>query len=179
MEIQGKILIVGNASSALEQKYDLSGYNVFIRMNKGFPRGKENYIGSQTDIVATSIILDSQEVEEYDPQFICWMSPRKVDIGLQWQNYCKKTIKFYPLDKWNRIQKMLGANPTTGCMCIDFFTEENEVDILGFDWLETGSWHWRKDGKLRYQSMYNWEGEKEFILKHKNVKRILGGRYAR
>lgn len=178
LDVTDKVLIVGNARSVLKKKRDLSKYTKIIRINKGFPQGKERFIGYRTHFLATSTALSPFEIaRHYGPVYIFWMTPKDVWANGPHREFYEGSAFFYPQRRWNIMHKILKARPTTGCMAIDTFAGalNCKVDLLGFDWLKTDTWYWGSDRRKTVEKLYNWKAEEEFARNHKNVKKIIGG----
>jgi hypothetical protein len=70
-----RIVLIGNAKSALKTPKKIDVFDRVIRLNKGYPRGKEKSLGSRTDILGLAIDLKEHEIKkEFDPHMIMWMA---------------------------------------------------------------------------------------------------------
>jgi hypothetical protein len=178
LDINDKILIIGNAESALRKKRDLTEYNKIVRINRGYPQGKEAFIGYKTHFLATSTALSPYEIaKHYGDVHIFWMTPKDVIADTPHREFYEQNAFFYPKQRWHLLRAKLKARPTTGCMTVDTFAGafNCKVDLLGFDWLKTDTWYWKANRRPRVEKLYNWKAEKEFITTHKNVNKIIGG----
>jgi len=138
-----KIALIGNAKSIFNSHKDIDQYDIIIRMNKGFPRGAKDSLGSRTDILALSLNLDKETIQkEYDPKFIIWCTPENREfVNHDWLKFL--TI-FYPMENWNVLNETLKSRPSTGCMMIDFlynYIDFAELHLYGFDFWETPNWY--------------------------------------
>lgn len=178
LELKDKVLIIGNAESALKNKRDLSEYTKIVRINRGFPQGKEEYIGKRTHFLTTSTVFSPYEIaKHYGDVYIFWMTPKEHWADSPHKEFYEQNAFFYPKQRWYLLYRKLGTRPTTGCMTIDTFAGafNCKVDLLGFDWLKTNTWYWGNNRRERVEKIYNWQGEKEFALNHRNVEKIIGG----
>lgn len=133
-------------------------YDTIIRMNRGYPQGKEKYIGSRTDVLALSMGLNEEKItKKFNPKMIFWMTP-KYELMT---DYIKKRAHIYPIDRWHRLYSILEARPTTGCMLVDWVVEGmgHKADVIGFDFFKTGTWYW--DGPRRIP--HKPDREREYI----------------
>ena len=156
-----RILIIGNAASVLEQERIIPDDMVIVRINRGYPKGLERFIGSRTDILASSIPIPREVMgKNYGYPLLFWCTPS--DIGYQgvWLKHSQR----YSPAKWQALHDQLGARPTTGCMAVDYFTSLNTkgVYILGFDFFRTPSWNWPKF-RTSYSEVHNPEAEEKYI----------------
>lgn len=165
MNLPQPIVIVGNAESVLHKERDVDGeYATIIRMNKGFPKGKERHIGSRTDVLALSMGLDVETIHrQYAPREIFWMTPKHHLMT----DYIRRNATVYPLQRWWQLQARLGARPTTGCMLVDWVAagEGYSVDLIGFDFFTTPTWYWAKRRHIPHKPL----NEKEYIKTLHNV----------
>jgi len=178
LDILDKVLIIGNAESALKKKRDLSKYTKIVRINKGFPVGKEEYIGHRTHFLATSTLFSPYDIAKYyGDVYIFWMTPKEIWARGVHEKFYEQNAFFYPRRRWDILRRVLKARPTTGCMTIDTFAGafNCKIDILGFDWLKTRTWYWGNDRRERVEKLYNWKAEEEFVRAHKNINKIIGG----
>jgi hypothetical protein len=178
LELKDKVLIIGNAESALKKKRDLSEYTKIVRINRGFPQGKEEYIGSKTDFLATSTALSPYEIaKHYGDVHIFWLTPKDAWANSPYKQFYQVNAFFYPKERWKAMYRILNARPTSGCMTIDTFAGalNCKVDLLGFDWLKTDTWYWGSDRRKTVEKIYNWQAEEQFARTHKNINKIIGG----
>ena len=159
--LEGKnIAVIGNASSIFNNFHDIDSHEVIIRMNKGFPQGKEKFLGKRTDIVASSLFLTSEEKQLFEPHYYLYCSPKMHEI----MNDRCDNIFFYSKFDWNLLKMKLGSRPSTGCMVIDFLNQylnKKEIHLYGFDFWKTYNHYTKKN----HVSWHDPEAEKAFILK--------------
>lgn len=141
------IAIVGNAQSILEIKHpEIDASDVVIRINKGFPQGKEKYLGSRTDILALAVPLGMARIKEkFNPKCIIWINvknanPTPVKTG---------NLFIYPQTFWDDLYCTLKSYPSTGCMVTDLILNRcnckaKKVFLYGFDFWKTGTWYHRE-----------------------------------
>ena len=67
-----EICVLGNATSILNNKKDIDGFEVVCRMNRGVPQGREEYIGSRTDIVFMSTRFRPEWEQQFNAKFVVW-----------------------------------------------------------------------------------------------------------
>lgn len=166
------ICLLGNSRSILNNPKNIDKYDIVCRINRGFPTGKEQFLGTRTDVLFIATKIDEHKLKkEFNPKYIIWTTPndnRAIDliklIGIQnpsqdWYNLKTR----YPNDKL----------PSTGCVAINFilkYIKFKTLDIFGFDFFETGTFY----HNLKTQSWHPPELEKYIIsnwIKHKkNVK---------
>ena len=155
------VLIVGNAASALRRRRKIPPEWKVCRLNRGFPKKRRGFIGSRTDIIATSTPLNEETVaEEYGlwhkgelismPDLV-WMTPS--DHRLKDDDFWKDQAR-YPRDRWEKLQKALGgeARPSTGMMAIDYFCyyiKPAKIYLLGFDHGMSHTFYWTDKQKER------------------------------
>jgi len=136
-----EICLVGNASSILNTEKDIDKYEIVCRCNKGYPKGKEKYIGNRTDILFLSTKVKNIEIE-FTPKYTIWMT---INARLA-SNYVKEHAFQNPFSDWIELQSNYSNNirPTTGCMSLFFLVKYinfKSLTIIGFDFFETKSWY--------------------------------------
>jgi len=160
-----RICILGNANSILNGKKDIDSFDVVGRMNRGTPRGREQLIGSRTDILFLSTHMSGENVlASFSPQFIVWMTVCR-RLASSW--VLKNAIQ-NPEEDWNVLYDKLSINPTTGMMVLYFILKHldfKSLDIYGFDFFKTKTWYnTRVDNGMKHN------GKKEKILFMKMIK---------
>lgn len=153
------ILIVGNGESVLNQKRNLSDYNVIVRINDAPILA--DYTDTRTNIWATSLLLPKINVKMLfgKPKFKIWLTPEKRNLV---KAYYGNEAIMYPLYRWQKLQETLNSRPSSGAMIIDYiysFNNYKKLALVGFDWWETKSWH-RKE---LYKGPHNAENEKNWV----------------
>ena len=160
-----RICILGNANSILNGKKDIDSFDVIGRMNRGTPRGKEQFIGSRTDILFLSTHMSGENVlASFSPQFIVWMTICH-RLASSW--VLKNAIQ-NPEKDWKALYDKLSINPTTGMMALNFMLKHidfKSLDIYGFDFFKTKTWY-----NTRVDSGQKHSGEKEKVLFMKMIK---------
>jgi len=131
------IALFGNGMSCIyhERPNIDSEHDVYIRINKGSPKRNEIHIGSKTDIVALSLNLDEEQIEDLygNVEKLIYCSPKNREFL---NDYLKNNCDFYPEQNWNVLNGILGSRPSTGIMMIDFlwcYSEFKELHLFGFD----------------------------------------------
>lgn len=160
------VAIIGNAESVLSRKKEIDNkHDVIVRMNRGFPKGKEEYIGSRTDILATSLPLSEQDIKEnYNPKFIVWCTPKKELMT----TYLRMNSIYYPIVNWNVLYSTLCARPSTGCMIFDFiynYRNFKSLHLYGFDFWATNNWYTNRI----HLAQHDPNQEKKYILSTLNT----------
>lgn len=153
------ICLIGNANSVLRRKRDIDKYDVVCRMNRGYPKGKEAFIGSRTDVLFLSTFMDHARIEgSYKPQHVVWMTAcHRLASGWVMRNAIQN-----PREDWAALHKQLKINPTTGMMSLKFMLDHIEfksLAIYGFDFFTTKSWYNTKIDNGQKHS-----GKKEKVL---------------
>lgn len=136
-----RICLLGNADSVLREKRDIDSFDVVGRMNRGTPKGKEEFIGSRTDILFLSTGMSGGNIQDkFDPKYVLWMtacyrlaSPWTLRAAIQ-----------NPKEDWSELYKKLSINPTTGMMALNFLLKHidfKSLTIFGFDFFATKTWY--------------------------------------
>ncbi len=168
------ICLLGNADSVLRRGKDLDKYDVVCRMNRGYPRGKEAFIGSRTDILFLSTFMEHVKIQgEFDPKFVVWMTICH-RLASPW--VMRNAIQ-NPREDWTALQKKLQINPSTGIMALKFMLDHIEFKslvIYGFDFFATKTWY-----NTKIDSGQKHSGRKEKMLfmdmiKDKRNVRLIG-----
>lgn len=141
------IAIIGNAESVLEkERLAMGAHDIIVRMNKGFPQGKEKYLGSRTDVLALAIPLDAVTIKEkFNPKHIIWINVNNTNPSpAEGDN-----LFIYPQKFWDDLCQVLGHYPSTGCMVTDLILNRcnckaKNVFLYGFDFWKTGTWYHRE-----------------------------------
>lgn len=156
------IALLGNAESILKnKKKDIDKYDIVARCNKGYPKGRENYIGSRTDVLFLSIPIHERIIkEEYNPKFIMWCTSNREGIS----DWLRDTAIFFSLEDWNDLVNIIGARPSTGCIAITYLVKYvafKSLTLFGFDFWATPNWY-TKCINVRSHSPI---GEQEYVEK--------------
>jgi len=168
INLKGKnIVLFGNAKSVFNKERDVDNrFDIICRINVGFPQGKEQYLGSRTDILFLSLELSENEIKQFDSQFVIVCSPKI--FMTYYMDYR------YNLDDWNRLYLKLGARPSTGLMAFDYLLQLKfkTLTLIGFDFWKTPNWYTDNI----HLGQHNPQAEKEYIenkIKKYNGKIIL------
>ena len=155
------ICLLGNAASILKEKKDIDSFDIVCRMNRGTPRGKEEFIGSRTDILFHSTHMSAENINKVAytaPKFVVWMTVCH-RLASTW---AMSNAYQNPSKDWNYLYSKLGINPTTGMMSLYFLlnhTNFKSLTIYGFDFFKTRSWY-----NKTIDSGQKHSGEKEEVL---------------
>ena len=157
--------IIGNADSVLKTKKEIDSFDIIGRMNRGKPQGKEEFIGSRTDILFLSTGLSRKSMElAYGLCSTIWMTENH-RLAHPWvlRNGVQNPVK-----DWRELHKKLGINPTTGMMTLKFclkYLEFKTLTIYGYDFFKTKSWY-----NTKVDSGQKHSGDKERVLFMKMIK---------
>ena len=154
---EGKtICLIGNADSVLREKREIDSFDVIGRMNRGAPTGKEEFIGSRTDILFLSTHMSGKNIRDsFDPQHVVWMTIcHRLASSWTIENAVQN-----PKGDWKALYKKLSINPTTGLMSLNFILKHinfKSLVIYGFDFFATKTWY-----NTQIDSGQKHSGEKE------------------
>lgn len=157
---EGKtICLLGNADSVLRKKREVDSFDVIGRMNRGAPAGKEEFIGSRTDILFLSTHMSGRNIRNsFDPQHVIWMTIcHRLASAWTIENAVQN-----PKEDWKTLHKKLSINPTTGLMALNFILRHlnfKSLVIYGFDFFATKTWY-----NMEIDSGQKHSGEKEKVL---------------
>ena len=163
-EIQGlckgkRICLIGNADSVLKEKRDLDKFDILCRMNRGYPAGKEAFIGNRTDILFLSTFMENIRIQgSYKPKHVVWMTICH-RLASPW--VMRNAIQ-NPREDWEELYKELHINPTTGMMALKFILKHikfKSLNIYGFDFFATKTWY-----NTRIDSGQKHSGKKEKVI---------------
>ena len=136
-----KMCVLGNADSVLKRKKRIDSFDVVGRMNRGDPRGKEEFIGSRTDILFLSTGVSKRNIQSaYNPQFVVWMTECQ-RLAHPW---VVRNATQNPKMDWRELRKELEINPSTGMMTLNFiikYIDFKSLTIYGFNFFKTKSWY--------------------------------------
>ena len=168
-----KMCIIGNADSVLKRKRRIDSFDIVGRMNRGDPRGKEDFIGSRTDILFLSTGVSRRGIQSaYNPGFIVWMTECQ-RLAHPW---VLRTAIQNPKTDWRELHKELGINPSTGLMTLNFVLKHIEfksLTIYGFNFFKTKSWYnTRPDDGKKHSGAKEEKKILKMIAEHKNVRLI-------
>jgi len=128
-------------------------------MNRGKPQGKEEFIGSRTDILFLSTHMSGKGIQgSFNSRFVVWMTVCH-RLASSW--VIKNAIQ-NPKEDWHALHKKLSINPTTGIMALNFILNHinfKSLVIYGFDFFKTKTWY-----NTKIDSGQKHSGEKEEIL---------------
>lgn len=157
-----RICLIGNADSVLKRKRKIDSFDVIGRMNRGMPRGKEEFIGSRTDILFLSTGMSGENIlRSYNPRFVIWMTVCR-RLADPW--VLKNAIQ-NPRKDWKRLYGQLSINPTTGLLALYFMLKRidfKSLTIYGFDFFTTKTWY---NTKVDSGQKHSGKKEKKLILK--------------
>ena len=172
------ICLIGNAESILKNKKDLSKFDIICRCNKGFPQGKEKFIGSRTDILFLNTKIEGAKIQlKFNPKFVVWLSINHSRASKWTENNAIEA----PHEDWTELHdKFLTqitkikkgaikgriARPTTGCLAFNFLIKHiqfKKLVLYGFDhFLKSGTWY-NKTKKPHY--VHDIEIEEKYMKK--------------
>jgi len=160
-----RICLLGNANSILNKKKDIDSFDIVGRMNRGTPAGKEQFIGSRTDILFLSTHMRGENIwASFSPRFVVWMTICK-RLASSWT--LSNAIQS-PAEDWNMLHKKLSINPTTGIMALNFVLKHidfKSLNIYGFDFFKTKTWYnTKRDNGMKHS------GKKEEVLLMKMIR---------
>ena len=151
-----RICLIGNANSVLKEKRDMDSFDVIGRMNRGMPQGKEEFIGSRTNILFLSTHMSGENIRSsFNPRFVVWMTACN-RLASSW--VLDNAIQ-NPVEDWEALYDKLSINPTTGLMALNFILKHidfKDLTIYGFDFFTTKTWY-----NTRVDSGQKHSGEKE------------------
>ena len=133
------IVLFGNAKSVFNKEREIdTKYDTICRINAGFPKGKEKFIGSKTDILFLSLALSEKEIKSLDVKQIIWCTP--AIRGCDW--VMKNSLK-YEIKNWEKLYLELNSRPSTGLMAFDYIlkTGFKTLTLIGFDFWKTPNWY--------------------------------------
>jgi len=153
------ICLLGNADSVLREKRDIDSFDIVARMNRGKPEGKEEFIGSRTDILFLSTHMSGRDIQKsFKPQHVVWMTIcHRLASSWIMENAIQN-----PKEDWKMLHKKLSINPTTGMMALNFILKHvdfKSLVIYGFDFFATKTWY-----NTQIDSGQKHSGEKEKVL---------------
>ena len=149
------IVLFGNAQSVFNKEREVdSRFDIICRMNKGLPKGKEQYIGKRTDILFLSLPLSENEIKEFKVKYVIICSPQ-----IFITNYIHSR---YDLNNWAKMCSKLEARPSTGIMSFDYILQIRgfkTLTLIGFDFWKTPNWY----TDTIHIAKHSPEKEKEYI----------------
>jgi len=156
------VAVVGNACSILNEPHNIDRHGVVIRINKGYPFGKEKYLGWRTDILASSYSMSENTIRrEYGTPLLFWVFDKWYPSPF-WKYFAYQ----YPPGEYKRLMRELGGvKPSSGCSVVNFLTKmtaAKEIHLYGFDFLETPTW-WAKDLVTALHNPHSGEAEEQYI----------------
>lgn len=148
-----RIAIVGNAKSLFDKNYgaEIDDHDVVIRFNKGFITKPESQ-GTKTDILILAIEMPEADIDRFNAKYVfnrCTLRRNKT-----------RACWHFSLDDRKRLQKALGAKPSTGMLAIDLCMQYSpNVDLYGFDWGASPTFY-NPEG---YKTPHNYELEEGIV----------------
>ena len=139
--LRGKtVALVGNAASLSTAAYGaaIDAHDVVIRFNAS-PLLSAVSHGARTTIIATSIIIGPDLVEERRAVHVFFMSPKPKYLPGWLVN--RPDFFLFPAASHAALMNEVGARPTTGMMMIDLLRRSPcaAVDLYGFDFFSSAS----------------------------------------
>ncbi len=154
-----KIALFGNAKSVFDKKRKIDEeFDIICRINAGIPIGKEEHIGSRTDMLFLSLALCKWEIEEFKTQQVIWCSPKREMMT----DYIDKISLKFMDEEWDKLYEKLGQNrPSTGIMALEWLldTRFKSLTLIGFDFWKTPNWY----TDTRHLGEHNPEAEQLYI----------------
>ena len=135
-----RVCLLGNAESILNREKDIDGYDVVCRCNRGFPWGKEKFLGTRTDVLFTSHDISYKDFSMLDPSYVVWCTPNQAKLSKEFK---AEIDEYFSLDEWLNLERQLQARPSTGMMAITWLVTQTEfahLSIYGFDFWKTNTW---------------------------------------
>ncbi len=149
------VAIIGNSECIFKTLNDIDSHEIVIRMNRGFPEGKEIHLGSRTDILCLSLPLTEEEIKKLDPKYLVWCTPKTEKMT----DYIKKEAIQFPKEAWEMIAEELGARPSTGCMTVAMACNAGAITLYGFDFMKSPNWY----TGVKHVGPHNYEKEEELV----------------
>ena len=150
------VVLFGNAKSVFNKERDVDNkFDIICRINAGFPQGKEQYLGSRTDILFLSLALSENETSKFNCPYIIICSP------IIFVSYLHSR---YNPDNWEKLYVKLKARPSTGLMAFDYILRIGDfktLTLIGFDFWKTPNWYTNNI----HLGQHNPEREKKYIEK--------------
>jgi len=135
------ICLLGNARSILNNMKDIDSFDIVCRMNRGVSQGKEEYIGTKTDVLFISTRFRDDLQIGFNAKHVVWMTECQ-KLATDW---IKENAYQNPIVDWRRLKALTGDNlPSTGFLTINFllkYIEFKTLTIYGFDFFKTGTWY--------------------------------------
>ena len=139
--VKGKrVCLLGNAESILNTEKDIDDFDVVCRCNQGFPKGKEDFIGTKTDILFTSINIATKDFYEADPMFVVWCTTKHELIS---EEFKAEIDEYFTMRDWIALERELRARPSTGAMALYYLmkhTKYSHLTLYGFDFWKSKTW---------------------------------------
>ncbi len=134
------VVLFGNAKSVLDNKRKVDTQFDFIcRINSGVTQGKEQYLGTKTDILFLSLSLSEIQFKKFNTKCTVWCTPKRELM----QKYLKPIVIYYPIENWNVLYALLKTRPSTGLMAFDYLLAMGfeTLTLFGFDFWRTPNWY--------------------------------------
>jgi len=141
------ICVLGNSRSILNNKKDIDKYEVVCRMNLGTPQGKEEFIGSRTDVLFISTRFTEELYKKFNAKYVMWMT----ECNKLASDWIKEYAFQNPIDEWRAINSIFPIDklPSTGLLALNFlinYIPFKSLTIYGFDCFCSGTWYHKKTG---------------------------------
>ncbi|THH36732.1 hypothetical protein E4Z66_07230 [Aliishimia ponticola] len=162
--IAGKrVAIVGNARSLFhkEQGSEIDGFDVIIRLNKGFVVDTASQ-GSRTDMVGlTPELSETEVIQKFDPDYFLMLIPKMRHYLFFGADNVARTL-FYPFKWWLADRNLIGRRPSSGFMAISWLIrleQAEEIALFGFDFGKTATYY-NPEG---YKTPHDFDREGEIV----------------
>ncbi len=134
-DVEGRsVALVGNARSLSEKKLgaDIDAADVVVRINRA-PMPSAASHGTRTDWLALATSISSSDLDRLNPGRILWMSHKRK--RLSWTVAQSTGFYLHPMADYERLNRKLGSQPTTGAMMIDLLSQSGlaRLTLYGFD----------------------------------------------
>jgi len=166
-----EICLLGNSRSILKNPKNIDSYDIICRINKGVPVGKEQFIGSRTDVLFLATRMEESSIKKFNSKFVVWTTNNK---KLQ-SDWVKENAIQNPSEDWQELKSLFPNDklPSTGLVTIQFLIKHadfKKLTIYGFDFFElSGTWYhnlknqpWHV-GKIEKKLILTWIKEKKNI----------------
>ncbi len=153
------IVLFGNARSVFYKTREVDArFDTICRINAGIPFGREEYLGSRTDILFLSLALEEDQIKRLNTEKIIWCTP-KIEYRTK---YIKQHSDKYPIVNWNYLYAKFKTRPSTGLMAFDYLLPQDfeTFTLIGFDFWETPNWYTNN----RHLAKHSPKAEKAYIL---------------
>ena len=155
------LCLLGNSRSILKNKKDIDKFDIVCRINRGYSQGKEEYIGSRTDILFISTQLKENLRSKFNAKYVVWMT-KSQGLATKW---IKENSFQNPIEDWEELKVQYSKDklPSTGCIALNFlikYIQFKNLTIYGFDFFKSGTWY----HNIKNQNWHDVDIEKRIIL---------------